>query len=80
MKAKTHCDILLLSKADTQHILQHFPEGKYADTLLGLFIQCFKIGWMFGCQFMGCRALDIAERKKFPKTFRPESLRQLEHN
>ena len=40
VKAKTHCDILLLSKADTQHILQHFPEGKYmyADTLLGLFI------------------------------------------
>lgn len=27
VRAKTHCDILLLSKTDTQQILQHFPEG-----------------------------------------------------
>ena len=28
VRAKTHCDILLLSKTDVQHILQHFPEGE----------------------------------------------------
>ena len=30
IKAKTHCDILLLSKVDIQQVLQHFPESKSA--------------------------------------------------
>lgn len=34
VKAKTHCDILLLSKTDTQNILQHFPEGKHINSYL----------------------------------------------
>ena len=28
VRAKTHCDILLLSKADIQQVLQHFPGSK----------------------------------------------------
>ena len=28
VRARTHCDILLLSKADTAQILQHFPESE----------------------------------------------------
>ena len=34
VRARTHCDILKLSKTDVQQVLQHFPESEWMDVHL----------------------------------------------